>query len=144
VRFLLDTNVVSEWVKPQPNAGVVAWLSGIDESAVFLSVITLMELRYGIDCLPAGARRARLDKWLQEQLPLRFDDRVLQIDSAVANACGTLMARGKASGRTMAAMDAFIGATVLVHGLKLVTRNVADFKSSLGAAMIVNPWLESS
>lgn len=141
MRFLLDTNVVSEWVKPRPDAGVIAWLTAIEEENVFLSVVTLMELRYGIESMPASGRRTRLDKWLHEQLPQRFEGRVLAIDTAVADICGVLLARGKALGRTMGAMDAFIGATAVVHGLKLVTRNVADFKSVVGVGMIVNPWL---
>lgn len=144
MKFLLDTNVVSEWVKPRPDAGVVTWLSQAEESSLFLSVITLMELRFGIEKLPTGARRARLDRWLREQLPQRFGSRVLHIDGNVADACGVLMAKGKSAGHTMAAMDAFIGATAQVHRLSLVTRNVADFKFALSPAMIVNPWLAES
>ena len=69
--FLLDTNVVSEWVKPRPDAGVVAWLAEVDEDRVFVSVITLAELRYGIERMAAGKRRTRLDEWLRTELPLR-------------------------------------------------------------------------
>ena len=65
--FLLDTNVVSEWMKPHPNPGVVAWLADVDEDRVFLSVITLTELRYGIERMPPGHRRKRLDQWLEEE-----------------------------------------------------------------------------
>lgn len=138
MRFLLDTNVVSEWVKPRPNAGVVAWLANIDESCVFLSVITLMELRFGIECMPNGARRTRLDAWLSGDLPRRFEGRIFPIDDVVADTCGALMARNRRSGHAMSAMDAFIGATAIVHELKLVTRNVADFRFPDGT--IVNPW----
>ena len=67
--FLLDTNVVSEWMNPRPNPGVVAWLADVDEDRTFLSVITLTELRYGIDRMAAGNRRKRLDEWLGEELP---------------------------------------------------------------------------
>jgi len=73
VNFLLDTNVVSEWVKPRPNPGVVLWLSNVDEDRVFLSVITLAELRYGIERMSSGERRRRLTGWLEEELPLRFE-----------------------------------------------------------------------
>src|SRR3546814_4808101 len=85
VNFLLDTNVVSEWVKPQPNAGVIAWLAEVDEDRVFMSVVTLAEIRHGIERLPAGARRKRLDTWLRDELPLRFEGRVLSVDEAVAD-----------------------------------------------------------
>jgi toxin FitB len=142
LKFLLDTNVVSEWVKPRPNEGVVSWLANIDEASVFISVITLMELRYGIEYMPAGVRRTRLDTWLRGELPRRFDERIMQVDSAVADTCGSLMARSKRSGHAMDAMDAFIGATAMAHGLGLVTRNVADFRFLDG--IVINPWDMSS
>lgn len=139
--FLLDTNVVSEWVKPQPHPGVVTWLAQADEDAVFLSVVTLAELRRGIDRLPSGRRRARLEVWLREELPLRFTRRTLGVDNEIADAWGRVVARSGANGRPMSAMDGFIAATAVVHRLTLVTRNVADFRGVLRA--IVNPWSPS-
>ncbi len=136
--FLLDTNVVSEWVRPRPDAGVVAWLAEIDEDRVFISVITLAELRYGIERLAAGQRRRRLDEWLREELPLRFEGRVLSIDAAVADAWGRITALRAKAGRPIGNADAFIAAIVEVHGLTLVTRNRADFESTVKA--IVSPW----
>ena len=106
--FLLDTNVVSEWVKPQPNAAVINWLDEVDEDRVFLSVITLTELRYGIERLAAGKRRRRLEDWLQHELPVRFEDRILEIDQTVALACGYLLAQREALGRPVEAMDAYL------------------------------------
>ena len=84
MNFLLDTNVVSEWAKPRPDAGVVAWLAEADEDRIFISVITIAELRYGIERLPAGARRNRLDAWLKEQVPQRFEERLLAVDADTA------------------------------------------------------------
>jgi len=139
--FLLDTNVVSEWVKPRPHQAVVAWLNRIEEEEAFLSVVTLMELRYGVDCMPTGARQARLDKWLHENLPQRFEGRLLSVDERVADVCGALMARRKRAGKSMGTMDAFIGATAIVHGLVLATRNVADF--GFPEERVFNPWSES-
>ena len=136
--FLLDTNVVSEWVKARPNRGVVSWLTQADEDRVFLSVATLAELRYGIERLPAGRRRARLDGWLREELPLRFEGRVLPVGEVIADVWGQVMAHREAIGRPIAAMDALIAATARVHGLTLVTRNEADFEPSVDA--ISNPW----
>ena len=136
--FLLDTNVVSEWTKPRPDGGVVAWLAETDEDRVFISVVTLAELRYGVERMPAGARRNRLDTWVKEQLPARFEERVLPIDSETADAWGRVMARGKTAGRPVGTMDAFIAATAERYRLTLVTRNVADF-DALGVGLI-NPW----
>lgn len=139
--FLLDTNVLSEWTKPRPNTGVVAWLAEVDEDRVFISVVTLAELRHGIERMLAGARRKRLDEWLRDELPLRFEARVLPVDGAVADAWGKIVARAETAGRPIHAMDAFIAATADVHGLTLITRNASDFEVSLKA--IVNPWTES-
>lgn len=135
--FLLDANVVSEWVKPQPNLAVIAWLDEVDEDRVFLSVITLTELRYGIARLSAGKKRRRLEDWLHEELALRFEGRILAIDPAVANACGELLASRQMMGRPLEIMDAYLAATAQVHGLALVTRNDSDFK---GTVRCVNPW----
>ena len=135
---LLDTNVVSEWTKPRPNPGVVAWLARVDEDEVFLSVVTFAELRHGIERLPAGARRRRLDEWLGRELPVRFEGRIVGVDGAIADEWGRLVARREARGRAIQAMDALIAATVQVHGLTLVTRNTADFESSV--KLLLNPW----
>jgi predicted nucleic acid-binding protein len=138
VNFLLDTNVVSEWTRPRPNAGVVAWLADADEDRVFVSVVTLAELRYGIERMAAGHRRNRLDEWLRDELPLRFEGRVLSVDTAVADDWGRVVADSDTAGRPIGAMDALIAATVRVHALTLVTRNTSDFASTVKA--IVNPW----
>ncbi len=136
--FLLDTNIVSEWVKPRPDPGVVAWLADVDEDRVFISVVTLAELRHGVARMDDGARRRRIDEWLRQELPARFEGRVLFIDDAVADAWGRVVVRGEELGRRIGPMDAFIAATAQVHGLTVVTRNTADFKSSVEA--VVNPW----
>jgi hypothetical protein len=138
VSFLLDTNVVSEWTKPRPHPGIVAWLADVDEDRVFLSVVTLAEIRHGIERLPAGARKRRLDTWLRDQLPLRFEGRILPIDAVVADRWGQVVARREATGRPIGVIDAFIAATANVHGLQLVTRNEPDFQSVVD--QIVNPW----
>lgn len=138
--FLLDTNVVSEWVKPRPDAGVITWLDEADEDRLFLSVVTLAELRRGIERLDPGRRRKRLDEWLREELPERFEGRMLPVDAAVAESWGLLVARRETAGRAIGVMDAFIAATASAHDLTLVTRNVADFKGTLRS--VLNPWRE--
>lgn len=139
MNFLIDTNVVSEWVRPRPDPRVVAWLAETDEDRVFLSVVTLAELRHGIARLSESRRRNRLDEWLRDDLLLRFEGRILTIDSVIAGAWGDVMAKREEHGRPISAMDAFIAATARVHGLTLVTRNAADFEGSVPA--IVNPWM---
>jgi toxin FitB len=138
--FLLDTTVVSEWVKSRPNRGVVAWLAAVDEDRVFISVVTLAELRYGIERMATGSRRMRLDGWLRNELPLRFEGRVLPIDAIVADGWGKVVARSEAAGRPISAMDALIAATAETHDMALVTRNISDFEASL--KLIINPWAE--
>ena len=138
--FLLDTNAVSEWVKPRPNRGLVAWLAEVDEDRVFLSAVTLAELKYGVERLADGDRRRRLDGWLREEIPLRFADRLLAVDEAVADRWGQVVARREAVGRRIGVMDAFIAATALVYGLGLVTRNETDFRGTVKS--IINPWTE--
>lgn len=136
--FLLDTNVVSEWVKPQPNPRVVAWLKEVDEDMVFLSVASLAEIRRGVELMPPGKRRDRLARWLAEDFPARFRGRLLDIDRRVAEAWGVIMARGQAAGVSVSVFDAFFAATAEVHGLMLVTRNVQDFLK-LGVPLF-DPW----
>lgn len=136
--FLLDTNVVAEWVKPRPDPGVITWLAGVDESHVFLSVLTLAELRHGVERLAEGLRRRCLGSWLQHDLPLRFEGRLLSVDPVVADCWGTLMAQREAVGQPMGVIDGLIAATARVHRLKLVTRNEADFVAAV--VEIINPW----
>jgi predicted nucleic acid-binding protein len=138
VNFLLDTNVVSEWVKPSPDQGVTTWLVEADEDRVFISVVTLAELRHGVERMPRGIRRSRLNTWLADELRARFESRVLTIDAPTADAWGHVMARGQTLGRPIATMDAFLAATAIRHDLTLVTRNVTDFDYL--DVRLINPW----
>ena len=137
MNFLLDTNAVSEWVKPRPNPGLIRWMESADEDRVFLSVISIAELRYGVDRMPLGARRSRLDQWLRDELPLRFEGRILSVDQNVAGVWGKIASRSEALGRPIGAMDAFLSAIAEVHRLTLVTRNISDFAL---LTAVVNPW----
>jgi toxin FitB len=137
VRFLLDTNAVSEWVKPRPNQGVIRWMESVDEDVVFLSVISLAELRYGVERMAAGARRRRLEAWLREELPLRFERRILPLDPNVAEAWGITVAQAESVGRPTSAMDALLAATAEVYHLTLITRNVSHFPA---LRAVFNPW----
>jgi predicted nucleic acid-binding protein len=135
--FLLDTNAVSEWVKPRPDPGLISWMEAADEDRVFISVISVAELTYGVERLPAGKRRNRLGEWLRHELPLRFEGRILPIDAGVAEAWGKAVARSEAAGRPMSTMDAFLAATAEIHRLTLVTRNISDFPL---LKAVMNPW----
>lgn len=136
--FLLDTNVVSEWTKPHPHPGVVAWLAHVDEDRVFMSVVTLAELRYGIARMADGRRRRQLDEWLRDELSARFENRILPVDRVIAEIWGSIVAHSEAKGRPIGTMDAFIAATAEAHGLALVTRNASDFEACV--KVMVNPW----
>lgn len=137
MNFLLDTNAVSEWVKPRPNPGLIAWMESADEDRIFISVVSLAELRYGVERMAAGKRRSRLEQWLQHELPLRFENRILPVDINVAEAWGRTVSRNEAAGRRISTMDAFLAATAETHHLTLVTRNVSDFPL---LKAVLNPW----
>lgn len=140
MNYLLDTNVVSEWTKPRPNPGVVKWLSEAEEDATFISVITLAELRNGIERLPPSSRRQRLNAWLVEDILIRFETRILPIEIGVADAWGRMTARRTAVGRPIGVMDGLVAATAAYHGLALVSRNTIDFRG-LGLRLI-DPWTD--
>jgi predicted nucleic acid-binding protein len=136
--FLLDTNVVSEWVKPRPDPGVIAWCASVDEDRTFISVVTLAELRYGIERLAAGRRKVRLEEWLEHELPSRFEGRILSIDAEIGEAWGKVVARADKEGRPADTMDAFLAATAELHHLTVVTRNITDFLKLTKS--VINPW----
>ena len=136
--FLLDTNVISELRKAgdgKADPAVVAWLSGMDASAFYLSAITVMELDLGIRLIERRdvAQGARLRSWFENQVLPEFADRTIPVDTAVALRCAPLHVPDPRPER-----DAFIAATALVHGMTIVTRNVADFRTA-GFADVINP-----
>ncbi|MFZ0636051.1 MAG: type II toxin-antitoxin system VapC family toxin [Candidatus Acidiferrales bacterium] len=139
MNYLLDTNVVSEWLKPRPDANVVKWLAETDEDGVYLSVITFAEIRQGVEEMSAGRRREALKSWLQDELPERFEGRILGVGLVVAEAWGILMARSSQMGMNLSAMDALFAATARAHELILITRNTRHFER-LGIGL-VNPWI---
>jgi len=135
---LLDTNVLSEYQRRRPDSGVIEFLGQLGFQSTFLSVVTLSEIRFGIERLPRGTRRERFDHWLSWELPLEFRDRILPVSEAVAETAGLIRASAMDTGRPMAVMDALIAASAQVHGLTLITRNVKDFAAWGGP--ILNPW----
>ncbi|MCC6586460.1 MAG: type II toxin-antitoxin system VapC family toxin [Bryobacterales bacterium] len=136
--FLIDTNVISEFVKPQPNIQVIRWLDDADPNALFVSVITLGEIRLGIEGLPPGRRRSALEQWLDEGLPAWFDANLLPITKSIADRWGRISIEAKRSRSSLSTADGLIAATALEHGLTLVTRNVKDFGGT--GLELLNPW----
>jgi toxin FitB len=138
VRYLLDTCLISELVRARPHAAVPGWIDAQQESHLFLSVLTLGELRKGVELLEDGAKRARLASWLEGDLLLRFAGRLLPVDEEVADRWGMLTAQAAARGLTVPVIDGLIAATALVHGMTVVTRNVSDMQAA--GAPVFNPW----
>lgn len=138
--FLLDTNVISEWVKPQPHTGVIRWLGEADEDRVFISVISIAEVRRGLERMAKGQRRDRIATWLWEDLPVRFEGRILPVDLAIAQEWGVTFERARSHGVILGVMDAFLAATAHTRELTLVTRNTKDFRY-LGVKLF-DPWAE--
>jgi len=135
--YLLDTNVISELRRKTPHANVVSWFTERPASTLFLSVLTLGELRKGIESVADNSRRMALLDWLEAELPIFFTGRILPIDTQVADRWGRMIA---AAGRPVPAIDSLIGATAAHHGLSLVTRNIKDY-TDLGIT-VINPWNE--
>lgn len=138
MNYLLDTNVLSEWVKPRPNVSVIRWLAEVPEENVYLSVVTFAEIAQGIEEMPQGKRREMLRSWLENDVQARFDQRILAIDLPVANESGVLAGKSRKAGVSINPMDAFLAATCKIHDLTLATRNTRDF-AGLGIPLS-NPW----
>lgn len=136
--FLLDTNCISEAVRANPEPRVLAWIEAADESLLYLSVLTLGEIRKGLAALPQSRRRTRLEAWLEVELLARFSGRILSIDAKIADRWGLLAAGARGQGKALSVIDGLLAATALHHNLTIVSRNVSDF-SNLPVA-VVNPW----
>lgn len=133
--YLIDTNILSELSRKAPNAAVVEWFAERPAGRLHLSVLSLGEIRKGIESLPPGKRKSRLVDWLETELPAFFGERVLPVDIQVADRWGRLVAQ---IGRPVPAIDSLLAATALHHDLALVTRNVRDF--AFTGLEIINPW----
>lgn len=137
MNYLLDTCVVSELMKPLPTACVVEWLVSIPAEQLFLSALTIGEIKRGIMKLPDSKKKARLIAWF-ETLLTDYQDRIVPVDLAVAEAWGTLQVQAEAAGQRMSIIDGYIAATASARQMVIVTRNEADF--AMCHQNVVNPW----
>lgn len=135
--YLLDTCLLSELVRPEPEPAVLAWMAGCKEHELFVSAMTMAELHRGVGRLPESRRRGELTTWLAA-LEAGFEDRVLPFSQETARVWAAMVIRAEGQGKPMAAFDSVIAATALTHGLRLVTRNVRDF--AFAGVGLLNPW----
>ena len=133
--YLIDTNVISELVRPKPDAAVLDWFARTPYDALFLSVLRLGEIRKSVEKLLEPQRREKLRLWLEHDLRDWFGPRILPIGPSVADHWGRLLAQ---AGRTVPAIDSLLAATALHHDLRLVTRNTKDF--DFAGLEVINPW----
>ena len=139
--IVLDTNVVSEAMKPDPNPAVQQWLNAQAAETLYLSSITLAELMFGISALPSGRRKAALSQTLEGLLNL-FDDRVLAFDTDAARQYAELAVAARAAGKGFPTPDGYIGAIAKARGFSVATRDVAPFQAA--GIKIIDPWEASS
>ena len=136
--FLLDTNVVSELVCARPDAKVTAWIEATNEELLYLSVLTLGEIRKGVAALSTGSRRATLEAWLNNDLMVRFYGRILPINTATADRWGRICADARKINRLLRVIDGLLAATALQNDLLLVTRNTKHVSAT--GVQLLNPW----
>lgn len=138
MKYLLDNNAISELIARQPNQQVVQWIDALDTNSVYLSVITIGEMRKGIEKLPSSPRKDILNAWLTDDLLVRFSGRVLSVDVYVMLIWGELTGRVDLLGRRLPPIDSLIAALAIHHNCSLVTRNEDDFKDT--GVTVLNPW----
>ena len=138
MRYLLDTNVLAEPARPDPDAGVVTWLQARAALELAISVLTLGEIEKGVHLLPPGPKRERLTHWVAADLPQQFTGRTLPIEERVSREWGRLTAEGRRSGRELPVIDGLLLATAAAHGLTFVTRNARDCAGR--GVPVLNPW----
>jgi predicted nucleic acid-binding protein len=138
MNILLDTNVISEMVRKQPNDKVVSWIESHDESSLYLSVITLGELVKGIGKLRDDNRVKRLERWVYHDLVQRFEGRIITLDASVMINWGRIQGHAARDNYTLPIMDSMIAATAIEHNMIVATRNTEDLIRC--GADVINPW----
>jgi toxin FitB len=136
--YLLDTNVISELTKLQPESKVVSWFQATSEELLYLSVLAIGEIRKGINLLPRSNKRVLLESWLANDLVLRFAGRIIEVNLDIAERWGLISAQAKIAGTPLAVIDGLMAATALHHNLTLVTRNTKNVQ--VAGINTLNPW----
>ena len=139
--YLLDTCTISELVVKQPSPAVLDWFAQHPPDSLYLSVVTIREIAKGIQKMPASRRRSDLEIWLNHDLLVQFQSRIINVDLAIITVWGELTGRLEIQGRRLPTMDSLIAATALQKGFNLVTRNEKDFIAT--DVTLINPFTES-
>ena len=138
MKYLLDTCVISELIRPIPSPKVIGWIDSHDEQDLYLSVITLGEIQKGISKLAEGKKKMLLQSWLADELMVRFNGRILEVTTEAALHWGGILGDSEKKGKMLPVVDALIAAIAITNGLTLVTRNTTDMKAS--GAHLFDPW----
>jgi toxin FitB len=138
MRCLLDTCIISELIKLKPDERVMTWLLEQNDSDLYVSALTFGELQRGIEKLPTSRKKEEINNWVENEMKRRFQNRTLEIDLSVAKTWGKIQGIADKKGKPMPVFDSLIAATGIVHGLTVVTRNVADMEQS--GVSLFNPW----
>ena len=142
MKYLLDTCVISEIIKPQADKNVISWMQNQDENSLYLSVLTFGEIEKGIEKSFDDARKRKLQLWVEEDLKKRFEGRIVPICLDVAVKWGAIQGLAESAGKRMPAIDGLIAVSGLVHNCIVVTRNIPDMQQS--TAELLNPWLKNA
>ena len=129
MKYLLDSNIISEFISKTPNQNVINYILAIDENDIYLSVVTIGEIKTGIEKLPEGQKKNKLSQWLENDLLMRFENKIIDIDIDIMFQWGAINSELKQLGKPLPIMDSLIGATSQVKDLVLITRNEKDFKN---------------
>lgn len=138
MKYLLDTCVISEVIKPKPSSNVLEWLKKQDEENLYLSVLTFGEIEKGIEKSADKKRKNKLRLWVEEDLKQRFEGRVLPIDIKVASKWGEIQGKSEMEGKPLPSIDGLIAITGLVNNCIVVTRNISDMQQS--SVELLNSW----
>ena len=140
MNYLLDTNILCEATKPQPDSHVAAWLSARPALTLFVSLVSIAEIRKGILMLPEGKKRTKLESWLESELLPAFANRLIPLGEVEMNEWSALLANAEKKGHTLPVVDSLIAATARCHGLTLATLNIPDFRHC--GIPLHNPWVK--
>ena len=142
MKYLLDTCVISEVIKPRADKNVISWMQNQDEESLYLSVLTFGEIEKGIEKSPDEARKRKLQLWVEEDLKKRFEGRIVPINIDISVKWGTIQGNAELLGKPMPAIDGLIAVSGLVHNCIVVTRNVSDMEQS--TVELLNPWVKNA